>query len=71
MYIGWIWAGHIQTDVLEPLNPSVSAIGGLWNGPKGPPNAINEAYGTMSCPGGPKLMVMRVYMLDLVGTHPG
>ena len=63
--------GHIQADVLEPLKLPVSAIGGLWNGQKGPQNAINEAYGALSCPGGPKLVVMRGYRLDLGGTHPG
>ena len=39
--------GYIQIDVMEPLKPSGSAIGGLWNSPKLPQIAINEAYGAM------------------------
>ena len=63
--------GYIQIDVLEPLNPSGSALGGLWNSQKLPQIAINEAYGAISCPGGPKLVVLRGFRLDLGGTHPG
>ena len=40
--------GHTQADMLEPIDPSGSAIGGLWNGPKLPGNAINEAFGSVS-----------------------
>ena len=53
--------------MLEPLDPSGSAIGGLWNGPKSPQNAINEAYGAISCSGGSKLVVLHGFRLDLGG----
>ena len=55
---------------MEPLNPSGSAIGGLWNSPKWPQIAINEAYWAISCPGGPKLVVLPGSWLDLGGIHP-
>ena len=63
--------GHIQAGMLEPLDSSGSAIGGLWNAWKWPQNAINEAYGAISCPGGAKLVLLHGFRLDLVGTHPG
>ena len=55
---------------MEPSNPSGSAIRGPWNSPKWPQIAINEAYGAISCPGGPKLVVLPGSRLDLGGIHP-
>ena len=63
--------GYIQVDVFDPLNPSGSAIRGLWNGPKWPQKAINEANPAIRCPGGPKLVDPGGSRLDLGGVHPG
>ena len=62
---------YIQVDVFHPFNPSGSTIPGLWNGPNWPQNAINEINWAIRCPGGPKLVDLSGYRLDLGGIHPG
>ena len=69
---GWIWVEHpLQVDVLQPFNPSGSAIRRLSNDPKWPQKAINETNRAIRCSGGPKLVDLSGSRLDLGGIHPG
>ena len=52
------------------FNPSGSAIRGLWNAPKWPQNAINEANWAISRPGGSSMGDPGGSRLDLGGIHP-